>query len=58
MEGYIVTDGDSLGHFVVSEYVDTVVNKRFPTYPMSYSFGKSQFVSKKLLGAIIQTIVS
>jgi hypothetical protein len=47
----------SLGHFVVSELVDVVVNRRFPTYPRSYSFGKTQFVPKKQLAGIIQTIV-
>ena len=48
----------SLGHFVVSELVDVVINRRFPTYPKSYSFGKTQFVPKKQLAGIIQTIVT
>ncbi|KIM31759.1 hypothetical protein M408DRAFT_39522, partial [Serendipita vermifera MAFF 305830] len=50
-------DNYRLGHLVVSEHVDTIINKRFPTHPRSYSFGKSQFVSKKVLGPIVQTIV-
>jgi len=49
--------GASLGHFVVSELVDVIVNRRLPTHPRSYSFGNTHFVSKKHLAGIIQTIV-
>ncbi|KAG6872115.1 hypothetical protein C0995_012892 [Termitomyces sp. Mi166 len=43
------------GHVIVSEYVDKVVNKHFPTYP--WHFGESQVVSKTRLPEIIQTII-
>ncbi|KAG5729185.1 hypothetical protein E4T56_gene13989, partial [Termitomyces sp. T112] len=46
------------GHVIVSEYVDKVVNKHFPTYPWQYAFGESQVVSKTRLPEIIQAIIS
>ncbi|KAG6911406.1 hypothetical protein DXG01_016503 [Tephrocybe rancida] len=41
-----------------TEYVDKVVNKRFPTHPWQYAFGESQIAPKAKLAEIIQAIIS
>ncbi|KAJ7598619.1 hypothetical protein C8J56DRAFT_914532 [Mycena floridula] len=46
------------GHYIVSEYVDKVTNKRCPTYPWQYAFGDSQVLSKTKLPEVIQAIIS
>ncbi|PVF96103.1 hypothetical protein CPB86DRAFT_787394 [Serendipita vermifera] len=45
-----------LGHYVIEENVDKFVNKRFPTYPRSFKFGTTSYVSKNQLMSIIQTL--
>ncbi|KAJ7730910.1 hypothetical protein DFH07DRAFT_969029 [Mycena maculata] len=45
------------GHYIVSEYVDKVVNKHCPTFPWQYAFGESQVCSKAKLPQIIQAII-
>ncbi|KAJ7603995.1 hypothetical protein DFH06DRAFT_1349838 [Mycena polygramma] len=42
------------GHYIVSEYVDKVVNKHCPTHPWQYAFGESQVCPKAKLPQIIQ----
>ncbi|KAK7049261.1 hypothetical protein VNI00_005862 [Paramarasmius palmivorus] len=46
------------GHFIISEYVDKIVNKHCPTYPYAYAFGESQIISKTKLAQIIETTIS
>ncbi|KAF4612120.1 hypothetical protein D9613_004388 [Agrocybe pediades] len=46
------------GHYIVSEYVDKVVNKYSPNYPWQYAFGESQVASKTKLPQIIQAVIS
>ncbi|ESK92848.1 hypothetical protein Moror_9099 [Moniliophthora roreri MCA 2997] len=46
------------GHFIISEYVDKIVNKHCPTYPYAYAFGESQIISKTKLPQIIGTVIS
>ncbi|KAJ6482182.1 hypothetical protein C8R47DRAFT_981942 [Mycena vitilis] len=44
------------GHYIVSEYVDKVVNKHCPTHP--WQFGESQVCPKAKLPQIIQAVIS
>ncbi|TEB32449.1 hypothetical protein FA13DRAFT_254808 [Coprinellus micaceus] len=46
------------GHYIVSDYVNKIVNNKTPTYPWQYAFGDSQVISKAQLPQIIQTIIS
>ncbi|KAF6761336.1 hypothetical protein DFP72DRAFT_1062334 [Ephemerocybe angulata] len=46
------------GHYIVSEYVDKIVNRHTPTLPWQYAFGDSQVVSKTKLPDIIETVIS
>ncbi|KAJ6589139.1 hypothetical protein B0H19DRAFT_231713 [Mycena capillaripes] len=46
------------GHYIVSEYVDKVVNKHCPTHPWQYAFGESQVCPKAKLPQLIQAIIS
>ncbi|KIM82190.1 hypothetical protein PILCRDRAFT_820560 [Piloderma croceum F 1598] len=46
------------GHYIVSEYVDKVLNKHCPTYPWEYAFGESQVIAKSKLPVIIQAVIS
>ncbi|KAJ7208060.1 hypothetical protein GGX14DRAFT_455370 [Mycena pura] len=46
------------GHYIVSEYVDKVVNKHCPTHPWQYAFGESQVCAKAKLPQIIQAVIS
>ncbi|KAJ7119446.1 hypothetical protein C8R44DRAFT_624772 [Mycena epipterygia] len=44
------------GHCIVSEYIDTKVNKHFPSFP--WQFGESQVCPKAKLPQIIQAVIS
>ncbi|KAJ7076016.1 hypothetical protein B0H15DRAFT_925289 [Mycena belliarum] len=46
------------GHFIVSEYVDKVVNKHSPGGAFPWQFGESQVCPKAKLPQIIQAVIS